>query len=97
MCITWTPIPVLTWLCPLIGHTGIGAANGKIHDFAGPYTVGVDKFAFGETHKYKHLTIENPARWDEAIELADEHYKKRMHVLFWNNCHSHVASVLNKY
>ena len=23
-CIVWTPIPILTWLFPMIGHMGIG-------------------------------------------------------------------------
>ena len=22
-CIVWTPIPLITWLCPIIGHIGI--------------------------------------------------------------------------
>ena len=51
-CITWTPIPCISWIVPSIGHTGIGDTRGVIHDFAGPYYVSVDDFAFGETHKY---------------------------------------------
>ena len=52
LCITWTPIPLITWLIPCIGHAGIAHSNGKIHDFAGPYFIGIDDFAFGETAKY---------------------------------------------
>jgi len=26
-------------------------SDGVIHDFAGPYTIGIDDLAFGETHK----------------------------------------------
>ena len=52
LCITWTPLPVITWFLPFIGHTGICGTDGIIHDFAGPYYVSEDDFAFGETHKY---------------------------------------------
>ena len=54
-CIVWTPLPIITWLIPCIGHTGIGMADGVIHDFSGPYMVTVDDLAFGETHKYSIL------------------------------------------
>jgi transmembrane protein 222 len=51
-CITWTPLPMITWFLPCIGHTGLCDSEGVIHDFAGPYYVSLDDFAFGETHKY---------------------------------------------
>lgn len=50
-CIVWTPLPLISWLLPFIGHTGIAMSNGVIHDFAGPYYISVDDLAFGETHK----------------------------------------------
>lgn len=50
-CIVWTPLPLISWFLPFIGHTGIAMSDGVIHDFAGPYTVTVDDLAFGETHK----------------------------------------------
>jgi hypothetical protein len=40
-CLVWTPIPVLTWLFPFIGHMGIARTDGVIRDFAGPYYVSV--------------------------------------------------------
>ena len=97
LCITWTPLPCLTQLIPIIGHTGIGDSKGIIHDFAGPYYVSLDDFAFGETHKYVQLDLEgvSPADFDEAVGKADAIYRKRMHNIFCDNCHSHVARVLN--
>ena len=50
-CIVWTPLPLISWFVPFIGHTGIAMSDGIIHDFAGPYFVSVDDLAFGETHK----------------------------------------------
>jgi transmembrane protein 222 len=50
-CIVWTPLPLISWFVPFIGHTGIAMSDGVIHDFAGPYFIGVDELAFGETHK----------------------------------------------
>ncbi|XP_058947407.2 transmembrane protein 222 [Pocillopora verrucosa] len=98
-CIVWTPIPVLTWLFPFIGHMGIAMSSGVIRDFAGPYYVSEDDMAFGRPTKYLRL---NPAKassvqnsWDVAISSASEEYKHRMHNLFCDNCHSHVAMSLN--
>lgn len=34
-CLVWTPIPLLTWLFPFVGHLGIATSNGVIRDFAG--------------------------------------------------------------
>jgi len=98
-CIVWTPIPVLTWLFPFIGHMGIAMSSGVIRDFAGPYYVSEDDMAFGRPTKFWPL---NPARasslqnsWDIAISSASEEYKHRMHNLCCDNCHSHVAMALN--
>lgn len=98
-CIVWTPIPILTWLCPLIGHMGIALSSGIIRDFAGPYFVSEDNMAFGRPTKYWQL-MPSLARggvqgWDAAVTEASEIYKGRMHNLFCDNCHSHVALALN--
>jgi hypothetical protein len=50
-CIVWTPLPLISWFLPFIGHTGIAMSDGIIHDFSGPYSVTEDDLAFGETHK----------------------------------------------
>ena len=50
-CIVWTPLPLISWLLPFIGHTGIAMSDGVIHDFSGPYCITIDDLAFGETHK----------------------------------------------
>ena len=99
VCITWTPLPLISWLIPSIGHVGIGHSNGMIHDFAGPYYIGIDDFAFGETTKYVKLKIDESdiARYNKSLERADKEYKKRVHNLCCDNCHSHVARVLNNY
>lgn len=98
-CIVWTPIPILTWLFPIIGHMGICLSNGVIRDFAGPYVVGENNMAFGRPTKYWQLT---PSKvnggvqsWDHGVTEASEIYKGRMHNLFCDNCHSHVATALN--
>ena len=40
-CIVWTPLPLITWFIPFIGHMGICTSTGIIRDFAGPYFVSV--------------------------------------------------------
>lgn len=96
-CIVWTPLPLLTWLFPFIGHMGIATSSGVIRDFAGPYYVSEDEMAFGHPTKYWQL---KPGKaqmnsWDEAVHDASEEYKKRMHNICCDNCHSHVAMALN--
>ena len=99
MCITWTHLPGITWVLPIIGHTGIAGTNGEIHDFAGPYYISIDDFAFGSTVKYLRLDID-PAdyeRFNRCLKEADKTYKGRMHNICCDNCHSHVARALNNF
>lgn len=99
-CIVWTPIPVLSWLFPFIGHMGICTSTGVIRDFAGPYFVSEDNMAFGRPTKYWMLDVSRvytsgSNAWDTAVHDASEEYKHRMHNLCCDNCHSHVAMALN--
>ena len=71
----WTPLPLITWLLPFIGHTGIGMSDGVIHDFAGPYTITIDDLAFGETHKYVKLDISDRTLYDQSVKKADSTYR----------------------
>ena len=96
-CIVWTPIPMLTWMFPFIGHMGISYSSGVIRDFAGPYYVSEDNMAFGNPTRYLQF---NPMKvnrgdWDQSISAASDEYKHRMHNLCCDNCHSHVAMSLN--
>ena len=97
-CIVWTPIPLITYLFPSLGHTGIGTSGGIIHDFAGSFFVSVDDFAFGKPTKYVklELTEQEKYNWDRAIEKGDNKYNMEEHNIFINNCHSYVAYVLNQ-
>ena len=96
-CIVWTPIPLLTWLFPFIGHMGICTSAGVIRDFAGPYIVSEDSMGFGRPTRYLQYTPHKAksSDWDQAVFTASEEYKKRMHNLCCDNCHSHVAMSLN--
>ncbi|KAK0140706.1 Transmembrane protein 222 [Merluccius polli] len=99
-CIVWTPIPILSWLLPFIGHMGICTSSGIIRDFAGSYFVSEDNMGFGRPTKYWKLDVDKvcgsgPASWDKAVYDASEEYKCRPHNLCCDNCHSHVAMALN--
>mmetsp|Transcript_25934 Transcript_25934/g.57408 ORF Transcript_25934/g.57408 Transcript_25934/m.57408 type:complete len:180 (+) Transcript_25934:148-687(+) len=96
-CIVWTPIPCISWIFPFIGHTGIADSTGVIHDFAGPYHIGVGSLAFGRTARYIQCSPGEctAAEWDRGLKEGCEIYKGRMHNLLWDNCHSHVAQCLN--
>ena len=97
-CIVWTPIPLLTWFFPFIGHMGIGTSEGVIRDFAGPYYVSEGDMHFGEPTRYLRLQPQHAENgvmgWDVSIGEASNIYSQRVHNLFCDNCHSHVATAL---
>lgn len=96
-CIVWSPLPLITWFLPFIGHTGIADSSGIIYDFAGPYTIGRGNFAFGAPTRYLVLDPDEcrDKEWNSAIEDGCDVYSRRMHNIFCDNCHSHVAKCLN--
>lgn len=55
-CIVWTPLPVVSWLLPFVGHIGIGREDGVILDFARPNFVCVDNFTFGAVTRYIQIS-----------------------------------------
>ncbi|KAL6985523.1 Protein REVERSION-TO-ETHYLENE SENSITIVITY1 [Sarracenia purpurea var. burkii] len=57
-CIVWTPLPVVSWLAPFIGHVGICREDGAVLDFSGSNFVNVDDFAFGAVARYLQLDRE---------------------------------------
>lgn len=88
--IVWTPLPLLTWILPFIGHLGIADSRGVIYDFAGPYTIGEDNLAFGKPVRY--ITLDpakahgegrsGAAAFDLAVARGCRDYSKRMHNLW---------------
>lgn len=57
-CIVWSPLPVISWFIPFIGHIGICREDGVVLDFAGPNYVCVDNFAFGAPTRYLQISKE---------------------------------------
>jgi len=111
LCIVWSPIPCLTWLIPIVGHLGVVTSDGIVNDFAGPYFIHKHKTrtAFGPIAKYYKIDPTHDIRvdkneghneqiekWDESIECSSLAYEGMVHMLLWNNCHSHVGMALNK-
>lgn len=98
-CIVWTPIPVISWFFPFIGHMGIAMSTGVIRDFAGPYFVSEDNMGFGRPTRYLILDPYKihggQSEWDDSVTKASMIYGTRMHNLFCDNCHSHVGMALS--
>ncbi|KPA80903.1 hypothetical protein ABB37_04307 [Leptomonas pyrrhocoris] len=75
-CIVWAPIPLLSWVCPFIGHVAICDSQGRIYDFQGSYRIGVDHMLFGVPVKYWDLSKDyvpsfyNPSQGDTAVNGA---------------------------
>lgn len=57
-CLVWTPLPVVSWLAPFIGHVGICREDGVILDFSGSNFINIDDFAFGAPARYIQLERE---------------------------------------
>eukprot|EP00250_Pteridium_aquilinum_P034612 c7821_g1_i1 orf=57-749(-) len=118
-CIVWTPLPVVSWLAPFVGHVGVCREDGTILDFAGSYLVNVDNLVFGPTARYAHLdrlqccfpphlfdhTCESKfehvelgtaTSWDDGLRNCMQTFQHKCYNLFTCNCHSFVASFLNR-
>lgn len=54
-CIVWTPLPIISWLAPYIGHIGICREDGAILDFAGSNFVNIENFTYGPVARYLQL------------------------------------------
>ena len=54
MCIVWSPIPVLSYVTPIIGHTGIALSDGTIKDFGGSYYIHVSTSIFSPSHPFTY-------------------------------------------
>ncbi|VDM69881.1 unnamed protein product [Strongylus vulgaris] len=81
-CIVWTPLPLITWIFPLIGHMGIATSKGIIRDFSGSYCVSEDDMGFDWPTMYWKLSpasVDGGAEmYDRAIREASDEYKGRM-------------------
>lgn len=96
--IVWTHLPVVTLICPCIGHVGINGSVGDTHDFGASHYISLSHLTFGEPLQYVPLQIEpseSPA-FDAAIRSADAEFTSRDHECMTNNCHHHVALALTK-
>ena len=96
-CLVWTPIPMVTWFFPSIGHVGIGKSDGIIRDYYCNQMVGSTCLAFGDPTKYVKLKMDGRevADYDKAIQKAVTDYEELDYDFFLNNCHSFVARCLN--
>ncbi|XP_078439501.1 protein REVERSION-TO-ETHYLENE SENSITIVITY1-like isoform X2 [Wolffia australiana] len=57
-CIVWTPLPIISWLVPYIGHVGICREDGVVLDFSGSNLVAEDGFPYGPVARYLQLDRE---------------------------------------
>ena len=97
-CVVWTALPCITCCFPCIGHTGICKSDGTIFDFVGRGRMHSGELAFGSRLKYLELEHGeySPEEWDEALARANKTFEETDHNLVTNNCHHHVAEVLNE-
>jgi transmembrane protein 222 len=91
--VVWTALPVITWICPFIGHVGITDSEGLVTDFSGPYTVTVGSLLGGPARRIWKLDIDDFRRYDKAVHEGAACYGKRMHkyVNAYRRCDPHSS------
>jgi len=101
-CAVWTPIPLISWVMPHVGHCGVCDSRGVVYDFCGKskrHQVGRDAMLFGWPTRVVALNQQrthSPDEWDTLVHrLADWYDTQRYDFVSWN-CHSLVASTLNQ-
>mmetsp|Transcript_6592 Transcript_6592/g.14419 ORF Transcript_6592/g.14419 Transcript_6592/m.14419 type:complete len:151 (+) Transcript_6592:64-516(+) len=96
--IVWGPLCPLTCCCPFVGHMGIADSAGKIHDFNGSRSIGIDRFMVGKVWRYAQLAgPSDRERWDRAVQSADAEYRNHAHNICCDNCHHHAALALTEF
>jgi hypothetical protein len=93
--VVWTPIPVLSWLCPAIGHVGVTDSRGVTYDFEGPFTIGRGRMIFGDPRQRWPIAVDDRL-WDKAISEVSEEFASVNYSLLCSNCHFFAASVLDR-
>ncbi|CAJ1027795.1 Protein of unknown function (DUF778), putative [Leishmania lindenbergi] len=68
-CIVWSPIPILTWFLPFVGHIAVCDSQGRIYDFQESYRIGQDRMLFGNPVKY----------WDISRDCIPSFYNPDPH------------------
>ena len=92
--VVWTSIPILSWLCPAIGHVGVCDSFGSVYDFQGSRFVGKGEMLFGEPKQSWQLNISD-SEMNRAIEVSSEEYSHVNYNFFCSNCHCFAAAVLD--
>ncbi|EAY15658.1 D4Ertd196e protein, putative [Trichomonas vaginalis G3] len=93
--IVWTQIPILSWLCPALGHVGVVDSHGVVFDFQGPRSVGRGRMLFGDPMQCWKLDVDTDI-FDNAILQAEEEFHHKNYSLLCSNCHLFAACVLEK-
>ncbi|XP_020243806.1 protein REVERSION-TO-ETHYLENE SENSITIVITY1 [Asparagus officinalis] len=100
-CIVWTPLPIVSWLAPYIGHLGICREDGAVLDFAGSNFVGVDNFSYGAVARYLQLDREQccfpPNLSEHTCEQSYKHMEQGTSISWDDALNSSTQHFQHKY
>jgi len=93
--IVWTPIPIVTWFFPFIGHMGITDSNGVVYEFMNLHAQPADGLSFGPVTRYIPFEEDEFEKWADAITHGRKEAYGKVHGVYYDNCHYFVADTLN--
>ena len=96
-CITWSHIPLITFLFPFIGHCSIVNSYGFIHDFDSSNFIKIYNENENGFSKIVYLNLDDNQKkiWDNVIEKIDKNYKKKSFSMCGNNSFKYISNILN--
>ena len=95
-CVVWTTIPILSWICPFLGHAGICDSKGFLYDFQGDNFVGKNQFLFSDPKRIMNIECVDKEILDQAISETVCEFSHKNYSLICSNCHLFVCEVLDR-
>lgn len=77
-CLVMTPILILSWIFPIIGHMGIAQSDGVVRDFYRSYRVSIDTKRYNRRLQILPLNPKFALNgWDEGIKNAASKFNNK--------------------
>lgn len=84
-CLVMTPVRILSWIFPVVGHMGIAQSDGVVRDFYRSYRVSIDTKRYSRRLQIMPLNPKLALNgWDQGIKDAASKYNNKAVRIFSN-------------